>query len=64
MSSLVRLICPNLRCRAILSVPDAARGKKVKCRQCGTCISVPATAAPQAPRPEKSDSESAPVAEK
>lgn len=39
--SSIRLICPNLRCRALLSVPPTARGKKVRCRQCGTRIEVP-----------------------
>ena len=37
----VRMICPNLRCRAILSVPPAARGKTVRCRQCSMRIHVP-----------------------
>ena len=35
MSNVVRLICPNLKCRKVLSVPDSARGKKVRCRGCG-----------------------------
>ncbi len=38
---LVRLICPNLKCRTILSVPSAARGKTVRCRQCGSKVAVP-----------------------
>ncbi|MEM1444673.1 MAG: hypothetical protein AAGF84_01330 [Planctomycetota bacterium] len=41
MSSSVRLICPNLKCRAILSVPQIARGKTVRCRSCGMRIAVP-----------------------
>ena len=28
----VQLICPNLRCRKFLSVPDDVRGKLVKCQ--------------------------------
>jgi hypothetical protein len=40
----VKLICPNLRCRALLSVPAVARGKIVRCRQCGTRVKVPLTA--------------------
>ena len=38
----IRIICPNLKCRTILSVPDGARGKSVRCRSCGTRVSVPA----------------------
>jgi hypothetical protein len=37
----VQLICPNLRCRKILSVPDDVRGKLVKCQQCQTMFRVP-----------------------
>ena len=42
-SDIVRMICPNLLCRAILSVPTHARGKSVRCRQCGTRIRIPAS---------------------
>lgn len=42
----IRLLCPNLRCRSLLAVPVSARGKNVRCRQCGTRITVPAKAAP------------------
>ncbi len=62
MASLVRLICPNLRCRAMLSVPEAARGKKVKCRQCGTNISVPAVAIPA--KPERTEPQDAAASDK
>jgi len=41
-SSVVRLICPNLKCRKILSVPESARGKKVRCRGCGMRVQIPA----------------------
>jgi hypothetical protein len=37
----VQLICPNLRCRKILSVPDDVRGKLVKCQHCQTMFRVP-----------------------
>lgn len=37
----VQLICPNLRCRKILSVPDEVRGKLVKCQHCQTLFRVP-----------------------
>lgn len=42
MASLIRLICPNLKCRKILTVPQTARGKTVRCRNCGMKIHVPA----------------------
>ena len=37
----VQLICPNLRCRKFLSVPDEVRGKLVKCQHCQTMFRVP-----------------------
>ena len=37
----VQLICPNLRCRKILAVPDEVRGKLVKCQHCQTMFRVP-----------------------
>ena len=40
----VQLICPNLRCRKFLSVPDEVRGKLVKCQSCQTLFRVPDTA--------------------
>jgi len=36
-----QLICPNLRCRKILSVPDEARGKLARCQHCRTMFRVP-----------------------
>ena len=36
-----QLICPNLRCRKILSVPDDVRGKLVRCQHCQTMFRVP-----------------------
>ena len=36
-----QLICPNLRCRKILSVPEEVRGKLVKCQYCQTMFRVP-----------------------
>ncbi len=46
MAGLIRIICPNLKCRAILSVPASARGKSVRCKMCGTRITIP-TGAPK-----------------
>lgn len=37
----VTIICPNLRCRSILQVPDNVRGKKVRCGKCGKNFLVP-----------------------
>ncbi|MFG0307015.1 MAG: hypothetical protein ACF8Q5_12465 [Phycisphaerales bacterium JB040] len=39
--SSIRLMCPNLTCRKVLAVPSTARGKTVRCRNCGTNIRVP-----------------------
>jgi len=39
----IRILCPNLKCRALLAVPTAARGKSVRCRSCGTRVRIPAT---------------------
>lgn len=57
-TSAVRLLCPNLKCRTILAVPESARGKTVRCRSCGMRIQVPAgqSAKPSeeaAPAPKK-----------
>jgi len=38
----VTIVCTNLKCRAILSVPDSARGKKVRCSRCGQALVIPA----------------------
>ena len=38
---MVRIMCPNLTCRKVLSIPDLARGKTVRCKSCGTNIRVP-----------------------
>ena len=41
----IQVMCPQLNCRTILSVPATARGKTVRCGNCGVRIKVPATAA-------------------
>lgn len=43
----VQLICPNLRCRKFLSVPEEVRGKLVKCQHCQTAFRVPEPARKQ-----------------
>lgn len=45
----IRIMCPNLRCRAVLAVPAEARGRMVRCRSCGSSIKVPAKREPQHP---------------
>lgn len=37
----VQLICPSLKCRKFLSVPDDVRGKLVRCQHCQTMFRVP-----------------------
>jgi hypothetical protein len=37
----VQLLCPNLRCRKFLAVPDDVRGKLVKCHHCQQLFRVP-----------------------
>ncbi|MFA9478339.1 hypothetical protein ACERK3_08525 [Phycisphaerales bacterium AB-hyl4] len=55
-SSTLRMICPNLKCRSVLSVPAAARGKVVRCRQCRQRVQVPVIATPPAkPAPAAAD---------
>lgn len=41
MADSVRIMCPNLRCRAVLAVPGEARGRMVRCRSCATNIRIP-----------------------
>lgn len=37
----VSIMCPNLRCRKILLVPNSARGGRMRCSYCGTLFLVP-----------------------
>ncbi|GAB4515732.1 MAG: hypothetical protein Tsb0013_20320 [Phycisphaerales bacterium] len=34
-------MCPNLKCKSVLSVPKEARGRLIRCRNCGSTIQVP-----------------------
>jgi hypothetical protein len=43
----VTLLCPRLSCRAVLRVPDAVRGKRVRCCECGMTFFVPAAGKPE-----------------
>jgi predicted Zn finger-like uncharacterized protein len=38
----VTIVCPNLKCKAMLQVADSLRGQQVRCKQCGQAILVPA----------------------
>ena len=49
----IRILCPNLKCRAILTVPETTRGKKVRCGHCGAVLMVPQIKKP--PRAEPTD---------
>lgn len=40
----VRILCPNLTCKKVLSVPESCRGKTVRCKNCGTNIRIPSAA--------------------
>lgn len=42
------IICPNLKCRKILLVPNELRGKQVKCQHCQSVLRVPAERKPTA----------------
>ncbi len=37
----IRIMCPNLACQRVLGVPQAARGKLVRCRNCEMTVRVP-----------------------
>ena len=41
----VTVICPNLRCRSVLQVPDNVRGQTVRCGKCGKNFIVPQVSA-------------------
>ncbi len=52
--SLIRIMCPNLSCQRVLAVPEAARGKVVRCRACGMNIRIPASkTASETPDPKE-----------
>ena len=44
------VICPSLRCRKILTLPDEARGSLVTCRYCSMQFRVPQYRAARNPR--------------
>ena len=52
---MVRVRCPNLRCRAVLSVSADKRGRCVRCEMCGQSLMIPLPAASR-PRPRPAES--------
>jgi hypothetical protein len=44
----IRIMCPNLTCKKVLAVPQAARGKTIRCRSCSMNIKVPELSSPKA----------------
>ena len=60
---IIRIMCPNLKCRSILGVPAEARGKLVRCRKCGTNIEIPQRReTPSEPVPAPADGDQPPQA--
>ncbi len=45
----VTIMCPNLRCRKILMIPDSMRGSRVRCSYCGMVLRVPKSSERPAP---------------
>jgi hypothetical protein len=46
---IIRIRCPNLVCGRVLVMPVTARGRKVKCRECATIMTVPTIKAASQP---------------
>ena len=46
--NVIRIMCPNLGCQRILTVPNNALGKLVRCRSCSMSIRIPTTSAASA----------------
>lgn len=55
---IVRIMCPNLGCRKVLSVPISARGKVVRCSGCQKNLRVPQAGEAKAPAPGAKPGES------
>lgn len=59
----IRIMCPSLTCRKILAVPNTARGKTVRCKNCGTNIRIPMPAAKSQAAPPPSETAEQPASE-
>lgn len=53
----IRVMCPNVACRKVMSVPIAARGKVVQCPQCRKRIRIPQSAGSSAADQTTSDND-------
>lgn len=53
---MVRIMCPNLTCRKVLSIPEVARGKTVRCKSCGTNIRIPSNRPSPSSKPDQAAS--------
>lgn len=53
----VTIMCPNLRCRKILIVPNTARGTRVRCAYCSTVLMVPMAKPPNFGRRQEAAAE-------
>jgi hypothetical protein len=40
-TTMVMMLCPNLKCRKVLRVPEKCRGKQVRCQFCNLTFKVP-----------------------
>jgi hypothetical protein len=49
--TVIKMMCPNLRCRKLLSVPSRLRGKNVRCAKCGAYVKVPGAKQPAETEP-------------
>lgn len=52
--NVVTIICPSLKCRRALQVPEHVRGQLVRCRHCGTTFLVPQPKTAAKPQPAES----------
>ena len=59
MPKAIHILCPNLRCRAVLAAPASARGKKIRCRQCGMLVNVPGGTGKPQPQGQAADAKPA-----
>ncbi len=54
-NNVIQIMCPKLTRRRNLAVPNAARGKMVRCRGCGSTIRVPDANVEQSVLPDVDD---------
>lgn len=49
----VMMLCPNLKCAKLLRVPQACRGKQVRCHFCNFTFRVPDAKPPESESEDK-----------